>query len=174
MFNQPKAIFYALPYLFHSNAIFLEKGEIYATATNLSSKNQEIIFNFYTKKGEKISKKNKFVEQSLWKQKLQVEIPEKTHIIEVINRDLRYLEFLYPTRNCRSKGNIKLEKINYSKETGVGSLFFKVKKPIQELFFYDSTHQLLFLENFSSYLPGQHSISFKSNENPGKIEFFYH
>jgi beta-mannosidase len=173
-FNQPKAIFYTLPYLFHSNAILFEKGEFYASATNLSSKKQEIIFNFYTKKGEKISKKNKFVEQSSWNQKLQVKIPEKTHVIEVINRDLRHLEFLYPTRNCRSKGKIKLQKMNYSKETGVGTLFFQVKKPIQELFFYDSAHQLFFLENFSSYLPGEHSISFKSNENPGKIEFFYH
>lgn len=172
--NQPKALFYSLPYLFHSNAILFDKGEFYATSTNLSAKKQEIEFYFYSKKGEKISKNNKVLEQSSWKQNLQVEIPEKTHIIEVINGDLRHLEFLYPTRNCRSKGKIKLEKINYSTKTGVGTLFFQVKKPIQELFFYDSTHQLFFLENFSSYLPGYYSISFKSKENPGKIEFIYH
>jgi len=175
--NQRKALYYVLPYLFHPKTAFITNNDIVAVSSYLDKNPQDehyFLLRFYNKRGQKMDEQKCCFSSDRWTERVETRIPQKTHFIEVALGELCYLEFLHPKKVIRSNGRIKIKKITFEKQSGLGTLTFKVKRPVQDIFFFDLKGNINFSKNYSSFLPGCYSLNFTADMTPNKIAFFYH
>lgn len=172
--GNPKALYYTLPHLFQVQTICVNNNKLWFLTSVLSTGNKEVKVLFFDKYGHQIGNGTAIINPTQWKSEIPLVIPRKTHAVEIELEKTLYLEVLTSSKKISSKGNIVIEKIEYTAKTSSGKLFFVVKKAVVDVWFYDDSGKVTFSKNYTSYLPGRYILNFTSDSKPNNILYYCH